>query len=67
MRFAEMSKSVYNLFLAQSLDVISVNFWHVIVSLANLVLLFFVIKKFTGLIFFCMVYCRAIVGRYLYF
>lgn len=34
------------LLLAQSLDVISVNVWHILVSLVNLVLLFLVIKKF---------------------
>ncbi|MBE5743261.1 MAG: F0F1 ATP synthase subunit B [Clostridiales bacterium] len=32
--------------LAQSLDVISVNFWHILISLANLILLFLLIKKF---------------------
>ena len=30
----------------QSLDVISVNFWQILVSLANLVILFLIIKKF---------------------
>lgn len=30
----------------QSLDVISVNFWQIIISLANLVILFTIIKKF---------------------
>lgn len=30
----------------QSLDIISVNIWHILISLANLVLLFFIIKKF---------------------
>ena len=30
----------------QSLDVISVNLWHILVSLANLALLYFVAKKF---------------------
>lgn len=30
----------------QSLDVISVNFWQIIISLANLVILFFILKKF---------------------
>ena len=30
----------------QSLDVISVNIWHIVISLANLVLLFLLVKKF---------------------
>lgn len=30
----------------QSLDVISVNFWHILISLCNLLLLFLIIKKF---------------------
>ena len=30
----------------QTLDVISVNLWHIIVSLLNLVILFFLVKKF---------------------
>lgn len=30
----------------QTLDVISVNIWHIIISLCNLAILFFVIKKF---------------------
>ena len=30
----------------QSLDVISVNIWQILISLANLVILFFIIKKF---------------------
>ncbi len=30
----------------QSLDIISVNFWQILVSLCNLLILFFVIKKF---------------------
>ncbi len=32
--------------MAQSLDVISVNFWHILISLANLLILFLFIKKF---------------------
>jgi F-type H+-transporting ATPase subunit b len=30
----------------QSLDVISVNIWHILISLANLAILFFVVKRF---------------------
>ena len=30
----------------QSLDVISVNIWHILISLANLVILFLIVKKF---------------------
>lgn len=30
----------------QSLDVISVNFWHILISLVNLVIMFLIIKKF---------------------
>ncbi len=30
----------------QSLDIISVNIWHILISLCNLVLLFWIIKKF---------------------
>ena len=30
----------------QSLDIISVNLWHIVVSLANLVLIFLIVKKF---------------------
>ena len=30
----------------QSLDIISVNLWHILISLANLVLMFFIVKKF---------------------
>ena len=32
--------------MVQSLDVISVNFWHILISLANLTILFLLIKKF---------------------
>ena len=35
-----------NLLLAQTLDVISVNIWHIVISLANLILLFLILKKF---------------------
>ena len=31
--------------MPQSLDVISVNIWHIVVSLANLVLMYVIIKK----------------------
>ena len=30
----------------QSLDVISINIWHILISLINLVLLFLIVKKF---------------------
>ena len=30
----------------QSLDIISINLWHILISLANLVLLFLIVKKF---------------------
>ena len=30
----------------QSLDIISVNLWHILISLANLVLIFLIVKKF---------------------
>lgn len=30
----------------QSLDIISVNLWHIVISLCNLLILFFVLKKF---------------------
>ena len=30
----------------QSLDVISINIWHILISLCNLILLFLVVKKF---------------------
>ena len=32
--------------LAESLDVISVNIWHILISLINLVLMFLLVKKF---------------------
>lgn len=35
-----------NLLSVQALDVISVNVWHIVVSLLNLVLLFLIVKKF---------------------
>ena len=30
----------------QSLDIISVNLWHILISLANLILIFLIVKKF---------------------
>ena len=46
MQVTALTISVNNLLLAQTLDVISVNIWHILISLANLLLLFFILKKF---------------------
>ena len=46
MQLTALTISVNRLLLVQSLDVISVNIWHILISLANLFLLFLILKKF---------------------
>ena len=47
----------------QSLDVISVNIWHILISLANLAILFFVVKRFL----FAPVSKGDLVGKIVYY
>ena len=46
MQLTALNIGFNNLLLAQTLDVISVNIWHIVISLANLILLFLILKKF---------------------
>lgn len=41
-----MQPFVSHLLEAETLDIISINFWHILISLLNLVILFLLVKKF---------------------